>query len=92
MTELTKLQRLRFNSRLRIIGYLNLQHQVDNGKWSTAREALGPLSVDGPYSEDLQDLVREGLVESTHSPEMMRHTSLVRLNPAKLKEPIMPLP
>jgi len=89
MTMLTKLQQTRFNSRLRIIGYLNLQHQLEPGSWCTAKDTLGPLSVDGPYSEDLQDLVREGLVESTHPPKHMRHSSLVRLNPEKLKSPIM---
>ena len=80
----------RINSRLRIIGYLNLQEQLEPGKWSTAEKTLGPLSVDGPYSEDLQDLVSEGFVESSHSIEHMSMASLVRLNPAKSKEPFLP--
>ena len=48
-------------------------------KWTSAQAILGKLTEVGPWSEDLQDLVREGLVESQDSVNQMHMRSLIRL-------------
>ena len=40
-----------------------------------------PLNTGGPWSEDLQDLIREGLVESLDPQDRRSMTSKVRLTP-----------
>jgi len=51
--------------------------------WIPAEQALGECTPEGPWSEDLQDLVREGLVEAEVPPEAMSNTTLVRLAGAR---------
>jgi len=72
------LQRNKEGSRILIV--LRLRELRSRGEdWITAQDVLGECSTNGPWSEDLQDLVREGFVESEEDPEELGMESLVRL-------------
>jgi hypothetical protein len=65
-------QRRRKRSREKILKKLK---SLPTGHWTFCRDAL----VNGSFSEDLQDLVREGLVQSDVPVRDMHATSEVRL-------------
>lgn len=73
------IERNREGSRATILGYL----QLVAPEWVEARKCLRNAD-DRPllnvWSEDLQDLVREGLVESRHTVDRMSMKSLVRIS------------
>ena len=48
-------------------------------RWTCAIGILGELGTSGPWSEDLQALVREGLVECQDTVNEMHNRSFVRL-------------
>lgn len=67
-------------SRATILGYLTLKE----GDWCAARECL--KGADGNilpnvWSEDIQHLVREGIVESRDPVEEMGNETMIRLRP-----------
>jgi len=48
-------------------------------RWVLAKDALGQMSEEGPWPEDLHELVEEGLVVSTTPLNEFGMNSLVRL-------------
>lgn len=65
-------------SQARILERLIILHK--NGrKWVTAKEALGPSTETGPWSEDMMFLVSTGWVESEDPPNQMGDNTRVRL-------------
>ena len=49
--------------------------------WVDAADVLRPVTNEGPWSEDLENLVREGAVECRDAVECMGMKSMVRLAP-----------
>jgi len=70
-----EIKRDRDGSRLKILGALQVA-----GDWVTAKAALGTFTTIGPWSEDLQALVEEGVVECNVPACEMGNDSLVRLS------------
>lgn len=78
----TTIERNRDGSRTTILGYL----QLVAPKWVPARLCLRDAddrALPNVWSEDLQDLVREGLVESRDHVDRMSMKSLVRIKQEK---------
>ena len=65
-------------SRGRIL-YRLMQHGLE---WCMVDEILKPLGKDGPFSEDLQDLVNKGVVECNVPVLQMGMRSMIRLKKA----------
>ncbi len=86
-----KIQRNRAGSRAHILSYL----ESKGTEWSSTRQCLRDENdemVMNVWSEDLQDLVREGYVECLVKPSEMSMKSLVRIPPAAVNSGLVRLP
>lgn len=82
----TTIERNRDGSRATILGYL----QLVAPEWVPARRCLRDAddrALPNVWSEDLQDLVREGLIESRDHADRMSMKSLVRIKQSAPTEP-----